>query len=1351
MNKPASTYRIQFHKDFNFQSFDKIIPYLIDLGVDTVYASPIFEAMPGSTHGYDVVNPNRINPEIGTEKELLAISKKLKSAGISWLQDIVPNHMAFHPANNWLMDVMKKGKASEFAAYFDIDFNQDDGRLMVPFLGEDLEAAIENKAVQLKKIKNEFFIQTGDSNWPVNENTTQELSNENLKKRNDDPAFIKKIADAQHYRLCNWQETNSKINYRRFFTVNSLICLNIQHESVFDGYHKYILELIKKGVFQGLRIDHVDGLYDPEAYFCQLRKTVGEDIYIVVEKILEEGEDMPLSWPVQGNTGYDFMSMVNNLFTNRKAEKPFSKLYENVIGKKLDPEDLIYQKKKAILQNHMQGELNNLCQLFLNSDLIDANAINPEDLKTAIGEFLISMPVYRYYSYNFPLNTEDAELVKDLLSPVMKQKETKNAGDLLYKVFIENPLTANPDYNKKLSRFYQRCMQFTGPLMAKGVEDTLMFTYNRFVGHAEVGDAPHAFGSSVNEFHHKMTARREQWPLSINGSSTHDTKKGEDVRARLNVLSDIPEKWTDFVNELFGSIAEIQKTQPEFESLHRNDIYLIIQTVTGALPFSGENKDDIDTRLEQFIEKALREAKKRSDWAEPDEAYENKLKKFTHLLLDEKQESSKLIKNFLDQVTDFTIINSLAQQTLKFTCPGIPDVYQGTELWDLSLVDPDNRRPVDYQSRSERLESIEKNTSLKDIWKERTSGNIKLWLTQKLFKIRKADRELFESGTYLPLEVKGKFSEHIFAFARQLNATWIIVVSPLGLAKLSEIQNLPFDKIDWADTRFILPKDAPIEWKDLLTNTDGHKNIGSEGIAVSDLFKELPVTILKLTQKKNKRSAGILMHISSLPSDFGIGDMGKKAHRFVDFLQASRQKYWQILPLNPTKAANGHSPYSSNSAMAGNTLLISPESLFEDGLISKGELKAAQLPSADHILFEKAEEIKKELLGKAYQNFTALKDDNLQKAFTSFCITEAGWLDNFAIYTALKHHLDNQEWYNWPEKFKYRTAGTLTSFQKKHKKEVDEIKWQQFIFFRQWHSLKNYANSKGIQIIGDLPFYLDYDSVEVWSAPENFMLDEKRNKIQVAGVPPDYFNAEGQLWGMPVFNWELMKADNYSWWLNRLKKNMELFDLLRVDHFRAFASYWQVPAGNENAINGTWEKGPGIHFFETIKADLGDLPFIAEDLGEIDQDVEDLIKQTKLPGMKVLQFAFGKDMASSAHITHNFEAPNCIVYSGTHDNNTIKGWFTEEADSALRQRISDYTGIEVTENNINRIIIGLCYASIAKIAIIPIQDILNMDENARMNVPGTSNDNWSWKLNSDVPDKKVSDWLNFQTELYGRA
>ncbi|MFC4211270.1 malto-oligosyltrehalose synthase [Pedobacter lithocola] len=1352
MNNPSSTYRIQFHKDFNFNDFERIIPYLIDLGIDTVYASPIFEAIPGSTHGYDVVNPHKLNAEIGTEKQLLAISKKLKKAGIKWLQDIVPNHMAFHPQNKMLMDVLEKGDKSKYAKFFDIDFEKGDGRLMVPFLGEDLKDSIENQNIILKKIKSKFFLSAGDSDWPVNQETAKILQKENINKRSAQPEFVKEIADAQHYRLCNWQETNSNINYRRFFTVNVLICVNIQYEEVFDDYHKYIFELFNKGVFQGFRIDHVDGLYDPKLYIDMLRTKVGEDTYLVVEKILEHGEEMPTDWRMEGNTGYDFLAISNNVFTNAEAESSFNKLYQNVIGKKLNPEELIYQKKSNILWKHMAGELNNLLELFNSLNLSPENEISTKDLKNGIGEFLIQMPVYRYYQYNFPLTSPHIEKLQNIVQKMIDKEATKDVGKLFNKIFIQEPESNASEANRKLNQFYQRCMQFTGPLMAKGVEDTLMFTYNRFVGHSEVGDAPHAFGLSIDQFHETMVYRQKNWPLSMNGSSTHDTKKGEDFRARLNVLTDIPQRWKELISKLQVSATEIQSRYPKLKKLHKNDIYLILQTVIGALPFPGEDSDDINLRLEQFIEKALREAKKRSNWENPDEKYEQNFKEFTQKLLDKKHTALQLINDFISSISDFTIINSLAQTTLKFMSPGVPDVYQGTELWDLSLVDPDNRRPVDYNLRKELLNSINENASVKSIWEERLSGKIKLWLTQILAKCRKSEKEIFDSGTYMPISVTGKYAEHILAFARQLNEKWIITVIPVGLAKVAEEQNLPVNKLNWNDTQIILPHDAPLEWLNLLHQKEGHKDILNNSILINQLFVELPIAIIKSIPKKNKRSAGILMHISSLPSKFGIGDMGSGAYNFVDFLRQSRQKYWQILPLNPTKAENGYSPYSSNSSTAGNILLISPEELLNDGLITAEELSATKIPVSNKIDFEKVEKLKFKLLKTAYLNYCETRPKNLQKAFTTFCKIEGDWLDSFAVYTAIRAHYQDLEWYNWPKQYKFRDEESLLDFEKTYKNEIEEIKWQQFIFFRQWHKLKNAANKNGIEIIGDLPFYLDYDSVEVWSTPENFILDEQLNKVLVAGVPPDYFNELGQLWGMPIFNWHYMKANKYAWWLNRLQKNMELFDLLRLDHFRAFASYWQVPAENTDAIHGSWEDGPGADFFNIMKSNIGQLPFIAEDLGETSEEAEAIIKKFSLPGMKVLQFGFGEHIGDSTHATHNFDTPDCIVYSGTHDNNTIKGWFKNETDSALHKRLSAYTGIQVNEKNINEIIIRLCYSSIAKLAILPIQDVLGLDSEARINMPGTNNDiNWRWIVSAEALNKKVADKIKVMVEMYGRV
>ncbi|GAA4205368.1 hypothetical protein GCM10022289_24660 [Pedobacter jeongneungensis] len=1348
MYNPKSTYRIQFNKEFNFKSLDHIIPYLENLGIETLYASPIFEASPGSTHGYDVVNPLKINPEIGTEKELLAISKKLKAAGINWLQDIVPNHMAFHADNAWLMDVLKNGEKSQYATFFDIDYTE---KLMVPFLGEDLDNAISNSAIQVTKTDQDYALRYGDSKWPVNAAGLSFIEKNGLEQINKNQDHLKKLVDLQHYRLCNWQETDKKINYRRFFTVNSLICLNIQNPEAFATYHQYILKLVEKGIFQGLRIDHIDGLYDPEAYLGELRKHAGDDIYVVVEKILARNEEMPAKWEAQGNTGYDFLAMSNNLFTNKTAEKPFNKLYQEVTGKKQDPAKLMHEKKTAILYQHMHGELDNLFNLFVKSNLVDHErilSVGEEKIKHALGEMLIQMPVYRYYNYTFPLSAEDSGKIKDLLRPVIKNQKLTEAGQLLEEVLLILPNKQDKTYNQKLQAFYQRCMQFTGPLMAKGVEDTLMFTYNRFVGHSEVGDAADAFGITAEEFHQNMVQRQLNWPLSMNGSSTHDTKRGEDVRARLNVLSDIPERWAKVVDELLKLTASLQQKTPSFKWLHQNDIYLILQTILGALTMPGEEEDDMNDRLSQYIEKALREAKKRSDWAEPDEDYENSLKDFAQLLMSQGSRGYQILSGFLKEIADFAVVNSLSQLLLKFTCPGIPDIYQGTELWDLSLVDPDNRRAVDYQKRVGFIADLEDSTP-KNLWQQRYSGKIKLWLTKTLLEIRKGNHALFEKGDYIPLTVQGKYRKNIFAFARKLEQQWIVVAVPLGLASLTQtISDKPFD---WLNTEILLPQNAPTSWQELLSAQSAVKDFLTEGIQVNQLFTEIPLAIIALKEKKPERSAGILMHITSLPSSFGIGDLGADAKQFVDFLSASRQRYWQILPLNPTKAENGHSPYSSNSAMAGNVLLISPRYLKEDGLLTENELEKATLPFTDQIDFKAVEKSKIKLLRQAYKRFIKSEHQALQMQYQDFCNKEKDWLDDFAIYAAVKEHHQQLEWYHWPDTYKKKDRKTIESFSNTNAQEIDEIKWQQFIFYKQWTQLKQYANQNGVEMIGDLPFYVDRDSVEVWAHPELFKLGANLNPEKVAGVPPDYFNEKGQLWGMPVFNWERMKAEGFTWWIKRLKKNIELFDLIRLDHFRAFSSFWEIPAGDTDATNGKWVKGPGAGFFETVKNALGELPFIAEDLGEISDDVDLLRKSLRFPGMKVLQFAFGEDLLASPHIPHNFDSTNCIVYSGTHDNNTVKGWFISEMNVKAKERLNLYAGFKVNEQNVNEVMVKTTYASIAKTAILPVQDILGLGEDTRMNTPGSMERNWLWRLKPEKLTAALTNWLKKQTEMYGRS
>lgn len=1408
MFNPVATYRLQFHKEFTFTDFERIIPYLQKLGVSTVYASPIFEAVPGSTHGYDSVNPHKINTEIGNLKQLKLISKKLKDQGISWLQDIVPNHMAYHPNNAWLMDVLEKGPLSVYKHFFDLIPSADpqQGRIMVPFLGSSLEDTIEKGELKVAYEKQKLVFSYYDSAWPLNLQSyetilssgpdkpneaiqqllaqiRQILEIENpkalflamdelrmqlaslvkdaaskkyltacLQTINSNKQVLRQIAGRQLYRLSHWQETDEQINFRRFFTVNGLICLNIQDEAVFEHFHKLIKSLLKEGVFQGLRIDHIDGLYDPTQYLAQLRELTGDETYIAVEKILEQNEGLPEKWPVQGNTGYDFLADVNNLFTLKSSERSFRQFYNTLINNSTAVHLQVLEKKIYILYQHMGGELENLFRLFLKLNLADEKtltSIPPNDLKQAIGEFLVHFPVYRYYGNQFPLDSEEAAAIQNIFTNIRKVKpDLQPAIKLLETVLLKNPLQRDKEYNGRALRFYQRCMQFTGPLMAKGVEDTLMYTYNRFAGRNEVGDSPEAFDLSIAEFHQKMNIRQDKWSLSMNATSTHDTKRGEDVRARLNVLTDMAAEWMQTVTRW----QQLNQGLKQNNAPDANDEYFIYQTLIGAYPMPGEDEDDFSVRIQEYIEKALREAKQHSNWTTPNEEYENAAKTFALGLLDKKNPFWQSFQKLHHKIADHGIVNSLSQLTLKFTCPGVPDVYQGCELWDLSLVDPDNRRPVDYELRQQWLEELQLNTNgpeklVGDLWEDRYNAKIKLWLLLTLLNERKQHAELFEKGDYIPLEIKGRYKGHVFAFARRYRQTWYVVAVPLHLAELCRRQKKDILTIDWKNTRIMLPPEAPEHWENLLLKIKGKQE---NEILVNDIFKGLPLAVLKLQQPENNRGAGVLMHITSLPSAFGVGDFGPEAKIFANFLNRSHQKYWQLLPLSPTELVNGHSPYSSYSSLAGNTLLISPELLVDDGLLDRGELPQYYLPKKNKADYQQAEQVKDQLFEKAWNNFKNGDHPILQKQFDKFCLRESSWLSYFALYVTLKQHHEGTPWFLWPEKYKLRHRETLDEFAAINEDALNKARWLQYIFSKQWNGLKTYCNNQGIQLFGDLPFYVSYDSVDVWAYPELFSTDENGNMKGIAGVPPDYFNANGQLWGMPVFCWDKLKECRYDWWVQRIRKNMELYDLLRLDHFRAFSAYWEVPAGEETAINGKWVAGPGIDFFKVLQKELGELPFVAEDLGDIDDAVHQLREECKLPGMKVLQFAFGDNMPASAYIPHNHTA-DYIAYTGTHDNNTTRGWYKQDADQSIRKQIEQYTGIHVREKNIHLVLSRLAYSSVARTVILPVQDVLGLDESARINMPASTANNWLWRLLPGqlhpAHEKRLKEWV----KLYNRA
>lgn len=495
-----------------------------------------------------------------------------------------------------------------------------------------------------------------------------------------------------------------------------------------------------------------------------------------------------------------------------------------------------------------------------------------------------------------------------------------------------------------------------------------------------------------------------------------------------------------------------------------------------------------------------------------------------------------------------------------------------------------------------------------------------------------------------------------------------------------------------------------------------------------------------------RRASGILMHMTSLPSNFGIGDFGPTAYKFVDFLEESRQSYWQILPLNPTNLAHDNSPYHSYSAFGFNPLLISPELLVQEGLLLKKELVPIDWEPGQQVQFEKVHRYKEKLFALVFSRMNQYK---AKAEFEQFQKEQEFWLDDFALFTALREHFDYKLWCDWPVEYRDRYADKMESVQKELNEVIIKVKFLQFLCHKQWKDLRKYCHDKGIQVLGDIPIYVTYDSADVWTNPEIFKLDHEKRPYVVSGVPPDYFSETGQLWGNPVYNWDVLKGQHYNWWVNRVKHNMNLFDWVRIDHFRGLVAFWEVPSHEETAINGTWVDAPVYHFFDTIFKKIPGVQIIAEDLGIITPDVREVMYKYEFPGMKILHFAFGDDIASNPYIPHNLPN-NCILYTGTHDNNTTRGWFEAEASEADKERLFQYAGHKFDSKKCPEVLIRLAMQSVADLTIFPMQDILGLDTSGRMNRPGTYAGNWRWQMLKNWQKQKIVDQLKSWTEIYGR-
>ena len=918
MRIPIATYRIQFYSQFNFVQAQEIVSYLADLGISALYASPIFQASKGSTHGYDVVDPTILNPELGTEADFNKLIEEIHQHQMGWLQDIVPNHMAYDSQNLWLMGILENGKDSEFFNFFDINWNQPyeemNERVLAPLLGDFYGNSLERGEIKLDYDKKGLSVNYFDLELPVRiesyitfitynlgklareigrqhpdfikflgilyllKNITEETKG---KERYDQINFVKSLIwetynqnslvekfiqnnlqefngevdnpesfnlldnllSEQFYRLSSWKVGAEEINYRRFFTVNELISVKVEDLKVFNKTHELINRLVSENKFTGVRIDHIDGLYNPAEYLTRLREKLG-DAYITVEKILELTEDLPSNWQIQGTSGYEFLNYVNGIFCKPENEREFSSIYASFTGLQTTYEDLVYEKKGLILSKNLGGDLENLTQVLkrISSHTRAGSDFTIYGLRQALFQVLVLFPVYRTYIDASGVTEVDQKYVRETIKAAKKKAPLLiNEFNFIQKVL----LLEYEDFRSKTQReewlhFVMRSQQLTGPLMAKGVEDTLLYVYNRLLSLNEVGGNPSHFGIELSLFHQFNQNKVKNWQQGMNTTATHDTKRGEDIRARLNVLSEIPQEWSQQVNRW----REINQAYKQDSSPDANDEYFFYQTLLGVFPFAEGDLADLPTRIKDYILKAVREAKVHTAWLRPDEEYEQAFFSFIDRILETKESDFwQQFRPFQKQIAEYGIYNSLSQVLIKNTAPGVPDLYQGAELWELSLVDPDNRRPVNYQQRIEFLEDIKAKIEqdilqlIKELIATKENGKIKLFLTHQLLKARKEYSEIFLNGDYQPIEVTGKYQNHLVAFARNYGDKTIVALAPRFLTGIIKPEKLPLGKEVWSDTSLKL---ADKNWHNVIDS----QTIAGENLAVGEILQNFFVALL---------------------------------------------------------------------------------------------------------------------------------------------------------------------------------------------------------------------------------------------------------------------------------------------------------------------------------------------------------------------------------------------------------------------------------------------------------------------------------------------------------------------------
>ena len=998
---PVSTYRLQFNRQFKFSDAKNIVTYLHSLGISDIYASPYFKAKEGSLHGYDIVDHNMLNPEIGTEEEYNEFIHEFLKYRMGQILDIVPNHMCIAAKDNvFWMDILENGPSSIYADFFDIDWEpvKKDlkNKVLLPFLGDQYGKVLENQELILNFEEGAFFVYYYDHRFPIRpltythilEHRIDKIENvlssknpyfvellsiitalkhlppytetkhekiverhrekEVIKKRllnlydesfeikgfidenvtifngiKGEPRsfdFLDKLLSDQAYRLSHWRVATEEINYRRFFDINNLAAIRIENTAVFKETHKLIFKLIKEGKITGLRVDHPDGLYNPSEYFHWLQrncffqrqvayiKSLKKDIppeliedlkeeipifngpsdikseilqryneliagdpqakpfYIIGEKILTKDERMSEDWPIFSTTGYVFLNTLNGIFVATENARAFDDLYARFIKSKINFQDIVYGKKKLIMKVAMSSEINTLGHYLNNISEKDRHTrdFTLNSLISAIIEVIACFPVYRTYINTWIIKDKDRQYIELAVSKAKRKNPSisESIFDFLKDVLLlKFPDNFGDNDKKEWLDFVMRFQQITGPIMAKGLEDTAFYVYNRLVSLNEVSGNPERFGTPVETFHGKNIERYKFWPHALIATSTHDSKRSEDVRARINVLSEIPEMWKECLKK-WNQMNKKKRIIVDAQVVpNRNEEYFLYQTLLGAWPLGqmdvAEN-EFFKKRIKDYMLKSLREAKVNTSWINSNTLYEDAVMTFIDAIMKDTDDNQfiKDFKAFQKMISHYGMYNSLSQTLLKIASPGVPDFYQGTEMWNFSLVDPDNRRSVDYGIRIRILEEL-KRREAKDVLSELTreltvnknNGEIKLYLIYKALNYRKEKRELFEKGEYITIETMEEKADNVCTFARRLGNLTTLVVAPRFFTRLiKKPDDLPFGMEVWKDSFIVVSfEEAGVRYRNIFTGemltTKNYKD--STALLLSEIFAHFPVALLE--------------------------------------------------------------------------------------------------------------------------------------------------------------------------------------------------------------------------------------------------------------------------------------------------------------------------------------------------------------------------------------------------------------------------------------------------------------------------------------------------------------------------